>query len=86
MNFAIIILGAGALLLIATTMGRKEPTDPGVEDEEAFLAGLQPGEIDYWTFAPDVAQIRPPTVPAVPGLPAWQTSQEALEAFADEGI
>ena len=37
MNFAMIILGAGALLLIATTMGRKEPTDPGVEDEGGFL-------------------------------------------------
>ena len=89
MNFAMIILGVGALLLVATTMGRKEPTDPGVEDEEAYLASLEEGQrVDSWTFGQrsSIYIPMPVKVPTVPGLPAWQTSREAQEAFAEEGL
>jgi hypothetical protein len=66
MNLAIVIIGAGALFLIANTMGRKEPVDDAyfVEDEEAYQASLEE-PVEYWTFAPPPS----PNVPTVPTGP-----------------
>jgi hypothetical protein len=66
MNLGIIILGAGALFLIVTTMGRNgrsadEPFDedqPFYEDETGFL----PGE----RIAPPIAFRPAPRVPSIP--------------------
>jgi len=71
MNLGIIILGAGALFLIVTTMGRngrsaddeQQPfydTSPFVGDEEAFLGGLDEG---FYRPAPRV-----PSTPLYEGV------------------
>jgi len=66
MNFAIIILGAGALLLIATTMGRNGRDDApfGDQDEGSFL----PGE----RIVPPIPFAPAPSVPDPRFLPTFE--------------
>ena len=74
MNFAIVIIGAGALLLIATTMyrnGRDDDDTPFVEDEEAYQASLEEPP-DYWTFGPAPRVPTVPSVPSVPTIPLYE--------------
>jgi hypothetical protein len=70
MNFAIVIIGAGALLLIATTMyrnGRDDDDSPFGDDETGFL----PRE----RIAPPIAfepVFRIPSAPSVPTIPSFE--------------
>jgi len=93
MNLGMIIIGAGILLLVVTTMGarrggivRAEEIGPLFgEDEEDFQAQLPPRQATYPTLVPS-----PRTTPTFAGTtpvvrdlrPAWQTSRAALAAAA----
>jgi len=65
MNFAMIILGAGALLLIATTMGRNGQGDDAPFEEEG---GFLPRE----RIAPPMPFVPVPIVPDPRFLPTFE--------------